>query len=214
MSPPAQQTVFIVDDEAAIRKSLQLLIEMLGVSVRTFPSAARYLDAYQPGDAGCLILDLRMPGMNGLDLQQELIRRGFDMPLIVLTGFGDVPAVIRALKSGAFEFLEKPVDDDVLLDHVRRALAWDAQQRRQRSEHDTVRERIERLTLREREVLGLVVEGLSSKEIGHRLRVSCKTVEAHRARIMKKMETESVVDLVRVVVAVESKAAGRGAIDS
>ena len=88
MSPPAQQTVFIVDDEAAIRKSLQLLIEMLGVSVRTFPSAARYLDAYQPGDAGCLILDLRMPGMNGLDLQQELIRRGFNMPVIVLTGSG------------------------------------------------------------------------------------------------------------------------------
>src|SRR5580658_7708034 len=111
MSPPAQQTVFIVDDEAAIRKSLQLLIEMLGVSVRTFPSAGKYLDAYQPGDAGCLILDLRMPGMDGLDLQQELIRRGFDMPVIVLTGFGDVPAVIRALKSGAFEFLEKPVDD-------------------------------------------------------------------------------------------------------
>jgi two-component system, LuxR family, response regulator FixJ len=214
MSPPAQQTVFIVDDEAAIRKSLQLLIEMLGVSVRTFPSAGKYLDAYQPGDAGCLILDLRMPGMDGLDLQQELIRRGFDMPVIVLTGFGDVPAVIRALKSGAFEFLEKPVDDDVLLDHVRRALAWDAQTRRQRSEYDTVRERIERLTLREREVLGLVVEGLSSKEIGHRLRVSCKTVEAHRARIMKKMETESVVDLVRVVVAVESRAAGRGTLDS
>ena len=214
MSVPAQQTVFIVDDEAAIRKSLQLLIEMLGVSVQTFPSAASYLDAYQPGDAGCLILDLRMPGTNGLDLQHELIRRGFDMPVIVLTGFGDVPSAIRALKSGAFEFLEKPVDDDVLLDHVRRALALDAQQRRQRSGHDIVRERIERLTLREREVLGLVVEGLSSKEIGHRLRVRCKTVEAHRARIMKKMETESVVDLVRIVVGIESKAAGRGAIDS
>jgi two-component system response regulator FixJ len=214
MSPPAQQTVFIVDDEAAIRKSLKLLIEMLGVSVRTFPSAAGYLDAYQPGDAGCLILDLRMPWMNGLELQQELIRRGFDMPAIVLTGFGDVPSAIRALKSGAFEFLEKPVDDDVLIDHVRRALALDAQRRRQRSEHDTVRERIERLTPREREVLGLVVEGLSSKEIGHKLRVSCKTVEAHRARIMKKMETESVVDLVRVVVAVEPRGPGRGPCDS
>jgi two-component system response regulator FixJ len=214
MSSPGQQTVFIVDDEAAIRKSLQLLIEMLGVSVRTFPSAASYLDAYRPGDAGCLILDLRMPGMNGLDLQQELIRRGFDMPAVVLTGFGDVPSAIRALKSGAFEFLEKPVDDDVLIDHVRRALALDAQRRRQRGEHDAVRERIERLTPREREVLGLVVEGLSSKEIGHKLRVSCKTVEAHRARIMKKMETESVVDLVRVVVAVDSKVAGKGVLES
>ena len=136
------------------------------------------------------------------------------MPAIVLTGFGDVPSAIRALKSGAFEFLEKPVDDDVLIDHVRRALGLDAQRRRQRGEHDAVRERIERLTPREREVLGLVVEGLSSKEIGHKLRVSCKTVEAHRARIMKKMETESVVDLVRVVVAVDSKVAGKGVLDS
>jgi FixJ family two-component response regulator len=206
MKPPlAQQTVFIVDDDPAIRRSLHLLIEILGVPVQTFPSAASFLAAYKPGDSGCLILDLRMPDMTGLDLQQELIRRGCDRPIIVLTGYGDIPTAICALKSGAVEFLEKPVDDDVLLDHVRRALALDAQRRRQRSEHDSVRVRIERLTPREREVLRLVVAGLPSKEIAQRLHVSCKTVEAHRARIMMKMETDGVADLVRVVVSADTK---------
>jgi len=208
MKPPlAQQTVFIVDDEPAIRRSLKLLIEMLGMPVRTFPSAASFLEAHKPGDAGCLILDLRMPGMSGLGLQQELIRRGFDIPIIVLTGYGDIPSAIRTLKSGAVEFLEKPVDDDVLLDHVRRALDLDSQHRRQRSEHDSVRERIKRLTPREREVLRLVVDGLASKEIAQKLHVSCKTVEAHRARIMIKMETDGVADLVRVVVSAETRGA-------
>ncbi|HEV8072008.1 MAG TPA: response regulator [Planctomycetaceae bacterium] len=211
MKPPlAQQTVFIVDDEPAIRRSLQLLIEMLGTPVRAFPSAASFLAAYKPGDSGCLILDLRMPEMTGLDLQQELIRRGFDIPLIVLTGYGDIPSAIRALKSGAVDFLEKPVDDEVLLDHVRRALTLDAQHRRQRSEHDSVRVRVEQLTPREREVLRLVVDGLPSKEIAQRLHVSCKTVEAHRARIMKKMETDGVADLVRIVVSADTG----GAFDS
>jgi two-component system response regulator FixJ len=211
MKPPlAQQTVFIVDDEPAIRRSLQLLIEMLGMPVRAFPSAPSFLDAYKPGDSGCLILDLGMPEMTGLDLQQELIRRGCDIPIIVLTGYGDIPSAICALKSGAVEFLEKPVDDDVLLDHVRRALALDAQHRRQRSEHNSVRVRVERLTPREREVLRLVVDGLASKEIAQRLHVSCKTVEAHRARIMKKMETDGVADLVRIVVSADTG----GAFDS
>jgi FixJ family two-component response regulator len=215
MKPPrAQQTVFIVDDDPAIRKSLQLLIEMSGLPVRTFPSAASFLETYQPGDAGCLILDIRMPGISGLDLQQELIRRSFDIPIIVLTGYGDVPSAIRALKSGAVEFLEKPVEDDVLLNHVRRALALEAQHRSQRTEHDIVRERIGRLTPRELEVLRLVVDGLSSKEIGYRLHVTCKTVEAHRLRIMKKMEVEGVAELVRLVVGVLSRDPGRSASDS
>ncbi|HEV8072002.1 MAG TPA: response regulator [Planctomycetaceae bacterium] len=213
-SPRAQQTVFIVDDDPAIRKSLQLLIQLIGLPVRTFPSAASFLDTYQPGDAGCLILDIQMRGMSGLDLQQELIRRSFDIPIIVLTGYGDVPSAIRALKTGAVEFLEKPVEDDVLLNHVRRALALEAQHRSQRTEHDIVRERIGRLTPRELEVLRRVIDGLSSKEIGYRLHVSCKTVEAHRLRIMKKMEAESVAELVRLVVGVETRDPGRSASDS
>jgi two-component system, LuxR family, response regulator FixJ len=204
-SPPSPQTVFIVDDDPAIRKSLHLLIEMIGLPVRTFASAASFLEICKPEDAGCLILDLRMPDMNGLDLQRELIRRGFGIPIIMLTGFGDVPAAIRALKSGAVEFLEKPIEDDVLIDHVRRALSLDATYRRQHIEDELVRERIKLLTPRELEVLRLVLDGLSSKEIGYRLHVTSKTVEAHRLRIMKKMETECVADLVRVVVGAESR---------
>jgi FixJ family two-component response regulator len=204
-SSPVQQTVFVVDDDPAIRKSLQLLIEMAGLPVRTFPSARSFLDAYKPGDSSCLILDIRMPGMNGLDLQQELVQRRFDLPIIVLTGYADVPVAIRALKSGAVEFLEKPVEDDVLLDHVRKALALDAQHRPRRNEHDLVRLRIKQLSPRELQVLRLVVDGLSSKQIGHQLHVSAKTVEAHRLRIMKKMQAESLADLVRVVVGFESR---------
>jgi two-component system response regulator FixJ len=211
--PPPQQTVFIVDDDPAIRKSLHLLIEMIGLPVRTFPSAASFLDICKPGDPGCLILDIRMPGMNGLDLQRELIRRGIGLPIIVLTGYGDVPSAIRALKSGAVEFLEKPVEDDVLLEHVRRALFLDAKHRRERNEDELVLQRIETLTPRELEVLQLVVDGLSSKEIGHRLHVTCKTVEAHRLRIMKKMQTESVADLVRAVVGAESRNPNKRASD-
>jgi FixJ family two-component response regulator len=214
ISQTPQQVVFIVDDDPAIRKSLQLLIEMTGLPVRTFASARGFLEIYKPGDAGCLILDIRMPGMNGLDLQHELVQRHFDLPIIVLTGYADVPAAIRALKSGAVEFLEKPVEDDVLLDHIRRALALDAQHRRQRSKDDRVRARIGRLSPRELEVLRLVVDGLSSKEIGQRLHVTCKTVEAHRLRIMRKMEAEGVADLVRVVVGLESREPRMSASDS
>jgi FixJ family two-component response regulator len=155
-----------------------------------------------------------MPGMNGLDLQQELIQRRFDLPIIVLTGYADVPAAIRALKSGAVEFLEKPVEDDVLLEQIRRALALDAQRRPQRGEDEVIRKRIERLSPRELEVLRLVIDGLSSKEIGQRLHVTCKTVEAHRLRIMRKMEAEGVADLVRVVVGFESREPRKTATDS
>jgi RNA polymerase sigma factor (sigma-70 family) len=207
-SPRAQQTVFIVDDDPAIRNSLQLLIEMQGIAVRTFSTAATFLEAYKPSEAGCLILDVRMPGMNGLALQRELIRQSFELPIIVLTGYADIPAAIRALKSGAVEFLEKPIEDDILLDHVRRALALDAERCRRRTQDAAVRERFERLSAREREVLRLVVDGLTSKQIGHELHVTTKTVEAHRLRIMKKMEAESLAELVRDVVSVESKDSG------
>ncbi len=196
-SPP---TVYVVYDDAAARKSMCWLVETLDIPVKTFPSAASFLDEYEPHAPGCLVVDLMMPEMNGLELQDELRRRGLEIPVIVLTGYGDVPAVVRSLKSGAIDFLEKPVDDDDLLAQIRRGLALDATRRQERGDLDLVRERLARLSRRERDVLGPVVEGLTSKQIAARLCVSFKTVEAHRAKIMKKMEAVSVAQLVRMVV--------------
>jgi FixJ family two-component response regulator len=201
-----QPTVYIVDDDQATRKSLRWLVETLGVQVQTFHCAVSFLDAYDAAQPGCLVLDMMMPGMNGLELQRELLDRGIEIPVIVLTGYGDVPTAVRALKNGAVEFLEKPFNDDVLLEQIRLALMLDGRRRRERDVLDLVHERIARLTPREYEILALVVDGLSSKEIAGRLTVSFKTVEAHRAKIMRKMEAESVAQLVRIVVSANSLA--------
>ena len=209
-SPTLQPTVYIVDDDAGVRKSLRWLIETLGVPVKTFESAANFLDVCDARMPGCLVLDVVMPGMTGLELQEELRRRGAEIPIIMLTGYADVPTAVRSLKNGAVEFLEKPFDDDVLLQQVQRALALDARRRKERGECDDVFERMTRLTPREHEVLDLVVEGLSSKEIAARISVSFKTVEAHRAKIMTKIEAASVADLVRLVVGASSLMSGQG----
>jgi two-component system response regulator FixJ len=195
-----QPTVYVVDDDQATRKSLRWLVETLGVPVQTFHSGASFLDSYDPSQPGCLVLDVMMGGMSGLELQKELNERDIEIPVIVLTGYGDVPTAVRALKNGAIEFLEKPFDGEVLLEQVRRALELDASRRRERDADDVVRQRMEKLTPREAEILKLVVEGLSSKEIATQLDVSFKTVEAHRAKIMKKMEANGVAQLVRMVV--------------
>ena len=196
----SQPTVYVVDDDQATRKSLRWLVETLGVPVQTFHSGASFLDSYDPLQPGCLILDVMMGGMSGLDLQKELNERKIEIPVIVLTGYGDVPTAVRALKNGAVEFLEKPFDGEVLLEQVRRALEVDALRRRERDAGEVVRTRLSRLTPREMEILKLVVEGLSSKEIANKLDVSFKTVEAHRAKIMRKMEASGVAQLVRMVV--------------
>jgi two-component system response regulator FixJ len=198
---PSQPTVFVVDDDQATRKSLRWLVETLGVPVQTFHSPASFLDSYDPTQPGCLVLDVMMGvGMSGLDLQKELNEREIEIPVIVLTGYGDVPTAVRALKNGAVEFLEKPFDGELLLDQIRRALEIDATRRRERDAGEVVRQRLMKLTPRETEILGLVVEGLSSKEIATQLDVSFKTVEAHRAKIMRKMEANGVAQLVRMVV--------------
>jgi two-component system, LuxR family, response regulator FixJ len=208
-STTPQPTVYIVDDDQATRKSLRWLVETLGVQVQTYHCAVSFLDAYDASMPGCLVLDMMMPGMNGLELQRELIERGIEIPVIVLTGYADVPTAVRALKSGAVEFLEKPFNDDVLLEQIRMALTLDARRRSERGTLDVVRERTARLTPRESEILALVVEGLSSKEIASRLSVSFKTVEAHRAKVMRKMEAESVAQLVRMVVSASTLTAQR-----
>lgn len=193
-----EATVFVVDDDPAVRKSLRWLIESVGLNVRTFASAREFLEACDPATPGCLVLDVRMPGMSGLDLQDHLSEQGAHLPVIVITAYGDVPMAVRALKAGAAEFLQKPVSDQVLLDHIQRAVENDCARRRREADRRAARQRLEELTPREREVLELVVEGLSSKEIGRRLDVSFKTIEAHRARIMKKMQATSVAHLIRM----------------
>jgi len=206
VSSSPHPTVYIVDDDEGMRESLGWLVQSLGVPVKTFGSAEVFLGGYDGQNPGCLMVDVRMPGMSGLDLQRELRRRGDDIPVIVMTGYGGVPAAVDALKHGATEFLAKPVDGQDLLESVQRALALDARRRAERHERSIVRERMESLTPREYKVLGLVVDGLSSKQIAIRLSVSSKTVEAHRAKVMRKMEVESVAQLVRTVVSAKRHA--------
>jgi two-component system, LuxR family, response regulator FixJ len=193
----AEPVVYIVDDDVKTLASLQDLIETLEIDVRTFAAADRFLDGYDATRPGCLLLDLRMPGMSGLDLLRVLRGRGSALPVIILTGYGDVPTAVDAIKWGAVEFLEKPCKANVLLEHIRRALALDMRQRAERADIVAARERLSGLTAREAEVLRYVArEWLSSKEIAHRLNIARKTVEAHRAKIMEKTKAQSVAELV------------------
>ncbi len=191
-------TVFIVDDDPGMRKSLTWLVESVDLQAETFPSAAAFLDAYDPERPGCLLCDVRMPGMSGLEMQERLREIGSTLPVIMMTGFGDITSAVRAMKAGAIDFLEKPISDQALLDHIQRAIASDTANRTGRSERQKIGERINLLTRREQEVMTLVVEGHSSKEIAAQLNVSFKTVEAHRAKIMRKMEARSVPHLIRM----------------
>ena len=194
----SEPTVFVVDDEEEIRESLRWLIESVGLQVQAFSSAQDFLQGYDDSTPGCLVLDVRMPGMSGWELQEELLLRGFEIPVIVVTAYGDVTTAVRAMKAGAVDFVEKPVGEQGLLDQIQKAVADDARNREIRADRRQVEERHERLTPREKEVMTLVVDGLSSKEIAERLDVSFKTVEAHRAKIMKKMEAKSVPHLIRM----------------
>jgi FixJ family two-component response regulator len=200
-------TVFVVDDDPAVRKSLRWLIESVGLKAQTFASAQELLSAYDPDRPGCVVLDVRMPGMSGLELQERLRELGSRLPIIVMTAYGDVPMAVRAMKSGAVHFFEKPVSDQVLLEHIQRALADDVRRRHEESQLRDVEQRYGRLTKREAEVLERVVEGLSSKEIGGELGVSFKTIEAHRAKIMRKMEADSVPHLIRMYLSLPAGAA-------
>ena len=204
MSDPAfnKATVFVVDDDQAMRNSLKWLIESVGMQVESFSSADEFLAQYQPGRAGCLVLDVRMPGMSGLDLQEHLAERNILTPVVIITGHGDVPMAVRAMKGGAIDFIEKPFNDEVLLDAIRRAITYEEQQRSHHSEHLQIQERLSNLTPREQEVMAMVTEGRSNKEIANALGVSAKTIEAHRARVMEKMQAGSLAELVRMVLAV------------
>jgi RNA polymerase sigma factor (sigma-70 family) len=198
----SKATVFVVDDDQAMRNSLKWLIESVGVPVESFASADEFLAHFQSGRAGCLVLDVRMPGMSGLELLEHLAQKGLRIPAVIITGHGDVPMAVRAMKSGAVDFIEKPFNDEALLDAIRRAIAFEEQQRSQYSEHRQIKERLAHLTPREHEVMDMVCNGKSNKEIANTLGVSAKTIEAHRARVMEKMQAGSLAELVRMSLTV------------
>ncbi len=190
--------VFVIDDDEAFRKSLKWLVESVGLNVETFASAQEFINRFDPNIPCCLVLDVRMRGMSGLELQEHLRENGIELPIIIVTGYGDVPTAVRALKAGAVDFLEKPFSDQILLDQVQKAIDEDVERQRKRRERLQFAERIERLTRREQQVMQMVVEGLSSKQIAEKLLVSFKTIEAHRSKIMKKMEATNVPHLIRM----------------
>ncbi len=197
----SEPTVFVVDDDQAIRSSLKWLIESVDLNVAVYETADEFMRDYYPGRAGCLLLDVRMPGMSGLELQEHLVQRQINIPVIIITGHGDVPMAVRAMKAGAVDFIEKPFNDELLLESIRKALAVDERQRNQQSQRAGLAARLAHLTPREHEVMMMVTEGRANKEIASTLGVSAKTVEAHRARVMEKMEAGSLAELVRMVIA-------------
>jgi FixJ family two-component response regulator len=196
-------TVFVVDDDDAVRNSLRLLIKSVGLPVVLYASAQEFLAAYHDGDPGCLVLDIRMPGMSGLELQRHLSLRGAIIPIVFVTGHGDVPMAVEAMQHGAFDFLQKPFRDQDLIDRVQRAFESDSENRRALGERERIRERLESLTAREREVLALVTSGKANKVIATDLDVSPRTVEIHRARVMEKMQAPSLAALVRMTLDLE-----------
>jgi len=196
-------TVFVVDDDEAVRNSLRFLLKSVGLATRTLASSAEFLETYSPSQPGCLVLDVRMPGMSGLELQQQLNVRGAVIPVIFITGHGDIPMAVEAMQHGAFDFLQKPFRDQDLIDRIQRALAKDARNRSSLKEHDRIRQRFDSLTPREREVLTLMTRGKANKVMAAELGLSQRTVEIHRARVMEKSGAASLAQLVRMVMDLE-----------
>ncbi len=192
-------TVFVIDDDEQMRASMTYLIESFDLPVEAYESAQAFLEQFDPDRPGCVVCDVRMPGMSGLELQDRLRAAGSTLPMIFMTAFGDVPSAVRAMRNGALDYLGKPVGGRALLDRVRQAVLADRAGRSGRAERAEIGRRLARLTRRELEVLAVVLEGLSSKEIASRLVVSFKTVESHRSKIMKKMEAPNVPQLMRMI---------------
>lgn len=191
-------TVFVVDDDPAIRFAMQALMESVNLAHEIFESADEFLRQADEQRAGCLVLDIRMPGLSGLELQEKLIEQGNTLPVIFITGHGDVPMAVEAIQKGAVDFIQKPFRDQDLLDRVSEAIKTDQERREEQQRHDVVDERVARLTKREHEVFDLVVTGKPNKIIAYELGVSQRTVEIHRARVMEKMQARSLADLVKM----------------
>jgi RNA polymerase sigma factor (sigma-70 family) len=199
-APQPDVRVFVVDDEPSMRQALALLLRSIGVSCETFASADEFLAQYDPAIPGCLVLDIRLPGMSGLQLQEVLTQRGITIPIIMITGHGTIQMAVRAVKAGAFDFLEKPFRDQDLLDRIQMAVQHDLAFRAKQSRKGEIVSLIAALTSREREVLNLVVEGHSNKEIGARLGLSHKTIEYHRSKLMEKLQVDSIPELVQLAM--------------
>ena len=197
----AQSEILIVDDDAAVRDSLRALLESSGFAVREFDCAKALLQAAAPSNGACVIADVRMPDMDGLTLQEEITRRQMGLPVIIVTGHGDVPLAVRAMKAGVVDFLEKPIDEDLLLESVGRALSVATQTRNRASWAQAAEKRIGLLTGRERQVLEHLVAGRSNKIIAHELDISPRTVEIHRAHLMEKMQANNLSELIRLALA-------------
>jgi two-component system, LuxR family, response regulator FixJ len=201
--------VFIVDDDEAVRNSLRLLLKSVGLCATALPTAQEFLSQYDPQQPGCLILDVRMPGMSGLELQEQLNARGAMIPVVFITGHGDVAMAVEAMQQGAFDFLQKPFRDQDLIERIQRALTKDQANHTEMSERSRVKERFDSLTPREREVLDLVTSGKPNKIMAADLGVSQRTVEIHRARVMEKMHASSLAQLVRMVMDLKEVQAGQ-----
>jgi two-component system, LuxR family, response regulator FixJ len=195
-----EATVFLVDDDPAALRALVTTVEVVFPRVEAFSSAAAFLAAYRDGQPGCLVLDVAMPGMSGLELQRKLVRDKVGLPVIFVTGYANVPMAVEAMQMGAVNFLEKPVAEQSLWDSIRKALDLDAQNRRRHARRQQAEQRLRQLSPGEREVLNLILEGKMNKEIAVQLGLSTRTIEDRRARIMKKMEAGCVAELVQLVV--------------